>query len=157
MNVTHDNGNVIVSFFCPGQPRPQGSKMAPFKTKGGKWISPEANANVKRWRKCVAECARFAMGSLAVRDGDVSLEARFLFERPKSHYAKSGALTKSSPESPGHNLGDLSKLVRAVEDAMSEIVYKDDAMIQRLRASKCYADADVYEDPGVHISVWWTE
>lgn len=136
-----------VRFAVSGQPISQGSKSA-YVVQGRAVLveladKPKANrpaGGLKRWRAHVGWQARIAMqqAKLARFEGPVHLDVEFVLPRPPSHYTKaSGRLTKSAPDHPA--LPDLSKLVRAVEDAMSGIVYGDDRQIVTLNASKRYA------------------
>jgi len=72
-------------------------------------------------------------------DGPVVLGVKFRFPRPESHVLKSGKLAKGAPlakiSSP-----DLSKLVRCVEDSLTDAkAWTDDSYVTRLVASKMYA------------------
>jgi len=61
-------------------------------------------------------------------EGPLLLDVVFVFPRPKSHFTSTGKLVKGATDAPTqHNIGDLSKLVRAIEDAMQGIVYRDDS------------------------------
>lgn len=65
--------------------------------------------------------------------GPVALSALFVLPIPPSYLLKSGRIKKGHspvPTSPP----DLDKLVRAVKDACSGVIYKDDAQVVRYRA-----------------------
>ena len=61
----------------------------------------------------------------------------FTFRRPKGHTRKDGTLRKSAPLWPAVR-PDTTKLVRAVEDALTGIVWADDALIVDQQACKTY-------------------
>lgn len=91
-----------------------------------------------RYRAKVAARAHKAMAGRRLLVGAVELSAEFVFARPQSHYTSTGKITKSAllrfPPL------DVSKLVRAIEDAMSGVVYIDDRQITRYGdISKRYA------------------
>jgi len=145
----------MIAFTAHGVPVGQGSKSAFIR--GGRAVMVEtANLGRKtrkpgsldRWRAMVAWKAKAAaMGR--VTDQPVELAARFRFPRPTSHYTGKGELTKSARELkryPGKP--DLSKLVRAIEDALTGIVYGDDAQIATYgKIEKAYCERG--ESPGV--------
>jgi crossover junction endodeoxyribonuclease RusA len=85
--------------------------------------------------------------------GSVGVYIIFTFPRPKDHWLPVGAGTKRSAPvlKPGAPIGvthkpDLDKLCRAVLDALTGILYLDDAQVVALAASKRYADG--YDEGG---------
>jgi Holliday junction resolvase RusA-like endonuclease len=120
----------FVGFFVLGHPEPGGSKNAyPV---AGRVRVVDANRKLKPWQKTVRQVAKGAM--LREREppieGPVSVEMRFYRKRPKSHHTGTG---KPSAEFNRHpwptSKPDVLKLARGVEDALTGIVYKDDAQI----------------------------
>ena len=128
-----------IHFFVPGRPRPQGSKRHV-----GNGIMIESSKHLPSWRNQVASYASRAIGDVAAFDGAVIMSAMFEFRRPRSHFKKSGALTRRAPlfhcSQP-----DLSKLIRAVEDALvSGQALVDDRLIVAYGADtgKRYSDRE---------------
>ena len=78
--------------------------------------------------------------TILMYSGPVAVTLHFGFVRPKSHYRKTGGLTKSAPI--GHlNKPDLDNCVKAVFDALTTIgVWTDDTQVVDLCATKRYAD-----------------
>lgn len=126
----------------PGVPAPQGSK-APW---GG-----EANVRTRPWRAAVSWAALEAMreGGCQLLAGPVRVFVEFRFARPRSHYGRGRNADVLRPSAPRlvARTPDLDKLVRAVADALSGIVYRDDAQVAELRAVKLYGT------PGATIEV----
>lgn len=129
-----------VSFTVAGIPAPQGSKSP--------WGS-EANPNTKPWRAAVAADARAAMtyhdadgtsGYLEPIAGPVVLYVTFTFPRPKSHYRTGRHAHELKPSAPAYcaTKPDLDKLLRAIGDAITGIVVRDDSQIVEIVASKWY-------------------
>lgn len=120
-----------ISFVVYGVPQSQGSIRA-FMPKGAKHpVLTSTNKNLKSWRQdmCVAafDASQRVPKGYFPRPDAVRLKALFFFQRPKS--AKGlYKITKS----------DLDKLVRAVGDSLTGIVYDDDSQIVELIASKWY-------------------
>jgi crossover junction endodeoxyribonuclease RusA len=112
----------LLSFTVFGTPVPQGSSRA-FIPKG--WtraVITSANSKLKPWRQEIAGTAKAEMESrgLALCLGAVRLEAKFFFDRPKS--LKKSALHKVTKP-------DVDKLLRALGDSLTGIVFKDDSQI----------------------------
>jgi len=126
----------LVEFEVLGLAAPQGSKVL---TKWG--VMREANKNTMPWRQQVAGCAKQAMGDRAPTLMCVTLLVTFFFTRPRGHYrtGKNARLLRRGAGLYKPSKPDLSKLVRAIEDAMTGIVYRDDAQITSLHATKLYS------------------
>lgn len=138
-----------VDFWVPGAPASQGSKRA-F-VAGGKAVIVEDCARNRSWRLDVAAAAAAAMGPGPAFTGPVILSAQFHFPRPGAHFGSgrnAGCLRATAPRYPGRK-PDLSKIVRALEDALTGIVYRDDAQIVMYdQIWKVYGD-----HPGVQVSI----
>jgi len=97
------------------------------------------------WRQRIASEAQRAMGGRELLAGPLVLEAVFSLPRPKSRRAGDHYPDRQP---------DLSKLVRALEDALSGVVYGDDAQLVDERVSKRYAgDLGGTAAPGVTVLV----
>ncbi len=93
-----------------------------------------------RYRGRIRTCAIEQMDGRAPIGGAVELSAEFVISRPPSHYTAAMRLTKAA-RSRVPPL-DLSKLVRAIEDAMTGVVYDDDVQITCYgRVTKRYASS----------------
>lgn len=127
-------GNDPVTFRVPGPAAPQGSKRA-FRTKGGRIALVESSAKVKPYRAVAALCATEAWRQPPTQ-GVVALEVAFRFVRPKSHTKADGSLRAGAPLAPGKP--DIDKLLRALLDAMTGVVYVDDSQVACIWATKEY-------------------
>lgn len=120
-----------VSFTVYGSPRPAGSKRAFAIKKGGAFTGRVAvsddNPKSHGWKNKVEQVAGYAMAGRPVMEGPVFLGLRFYVLRPKGHVGKRG-LRGKAPAFPTVK-PDVLKLARAVEDALSKVVYRDDAQI----------------------------
>lgn len=126
----------MISFIVYGLPRPQGSKRHV-----GRGIMVESSKHVKDWRAGVASAAREAYGG-DLLNGPVSLHVRFLFPRPRSDYGTGKNATKLRSSAPLRmtKKPDVSKLVRAVEDALTGVLWRDDSQVCDLHAGKGYGE-----------------
>lgn len=117
-----------------GTPQPQGNlRRSPS---GGMY---EAGKSTRPWKLAIAAAVdEFRAGEPATRE-PVQLFARFYFVRPMSHLRKSGGLTSSAPRAMVRN-PDLDKLCRALLDALTGVLYVDDAQVVQLAAVKRYGD-----------------
>ena len=124
-------------------PAPQGSKRHV-----GNGVMVESCKTVKPWRYLVTQAA-IATGVPLIR-GPVSMSVVFLFQRPKGHYLKDFKLSPKAPRF--HSVRpDGSKLLRSTEDALSKLLYEDDARIVMGTFHKRYCIGD--ERPGALITI----
>ena len=124
--------------WVPGNPKTKGS-WVPMQTKSGIKFRP-ATKGASKWYKDAARAIgeQWEHGQL---EGPV--KTRFLFLLPRKKSVK-----REFPVSRYD--GDADKLVRAILDAMTGIVYGDDSQVVDITASKRYADNS---SPGVWIYV----
>ena len=141
-----------VNFFVPGIPKPGGSKTA-FRSKRGKMIVTDSCKGVKPWRAAVAQLARDNDVTMIPRGIPVSLLLVFTIPRPKGHYGTGKNANKLKPGAPPFPTGrpDVLKLARAVEDALTGILWYDDAQIVKESLQKLYCVVAT-EMPGVYIT-----
>ncbi|MFN7782282.1 MAG: RusA family crossover junction endodeoxyribonuclease [Lysobacterales bacterium] len=128
----------ILQFTVHGIPAPQGSKRHI-----GRGVMIESSKKVKPWREAVKWAALEAMrphqGKL---DGPLLMRVHFYLPRPKA--AKAAVAC--------HKMPDLSKLIRATEDAITEAgCWADDARVVEVQAIKLYEDSD--NRPGARVTI----
>jgi crossover junction endodeoxyribonuclease RusA len=106
----------------------------------------ESNPNTAPWRATVAAAALEAMGGRAQLAGPLELRALFVFARPSSHFGtgRNAGTLKSSAPAYRWTKPDLDKLLRAIGDALTGIVYRDDARITIVRAEKHYGNGPAF-------------
>jgi crossover junction endodeoxyribonuclease RusA len=123
-----------------GLPAPQGSKSFKGFSKKGKAILLESSMmTVKAWRDAVAKTA--LLRRVEMLRGPVSMRVTFRLPRPKA------AAKREHHATPP----DLSKLVRATEDALTRIAYEDDSRICESLGRKRYVREG--EEPGALIVI----
>ncbi len=138
-----------ISFFVPGLAKPGGSKRA-FMRPGMKYpsITDDCKGN-KNWRAVVAVFARQAYQGPPLT-GPLSLTVRFMLPRPQSHFRggrQGGRLREDAPH--WHTKKpDCTKLLRALEDACTSILWVDDSQIAHQEVEKVYAAM-----PGAMVTV----
>lgn len=133
-----------------GRPQPAGSKRAFVNHKTGKAHVVDDAKGSRPWKQEVAGAARNAMTDEAF-DCPIVLHASFYLRRPKGQLSASGGVKASSPNRPAVR-PDATKLLRAIEDAMTGIVYRADAQIVSQAVDKFYAAPD--EPERVEIEVY---
>lgn len=102
------------------------------------------------WQDTVAITARQYVDGMT--DSPWSMSLVFVLERPKSHWTKAGNLTKSAPRwCTSKKAGDLTNHRKAVEDALTGVVYCDDSQVVEGFTAKRYAARG--ESPGVMIQI----
>lgn len=133
-----------LTFFVPGIPAPGGSKrfVGHSKKTGRAILIDAAGERNKNWRSIVGVCGSDAIrkgGNLSFT-GPLRVRFDFIMPRRKSDLNSKGEVKLSAPfyhtTKP-----DALKLARSTEDALTGIVWADDAQTAVLEISKRYADA----------------
>lgn len=124
----------MLEIIVHGVPAPQGSKT---RTRFG---VREDNPNTMPWRAAVAAEASRVMNGDELLDGPLWLEALFVFPRPKSHFGSGGRANVLKESAPSYHATqpDYDKLARAIGDALTGIVIRDDARIADAHIRKVY-------------------
>lgn len=129
-----------ITFTVAGKPEPAGSKRAfSWRARDGRSGTSVVDANPKsRGWKTLVSAAAAASFSGELLDGPLSVEFTFEVPRPQGHFGTRGL----RPAAPAHptTRPDVLKLARAVEDALSGIVYRDDSQIVRETLVKKYGE-----------------
>ena len=140
------NGGSVIRFQVVGVPKPKGS-MRSFKHKQtGEIITIHDNPETKSWAARVTEAALAHRPSTGAWHGPCAVTLQFQLPRPKGHFGKRG-LKPSAPLYPTTK-PDIDKLTRCLKDAMTHVIYRDDALVVWSKQSKAYADV-----PGVTVQV----
>ena len=132
-----------VEFSVYGLPAPKGSHKAFVNRKTGRVIVAPDSARQRGWEKDVAYAARNAMGVRPPFTTPVVVRFEFMLPRPKRHYGKGDVLRADAPSRPGIR-PDWDKLARAVGDALSGIVYADDALVVEALVTKHYSELSLF-------------
>ncbi len=127
---------MVIDFFVRGLPVPQGSAKAFPNPKTGGSIVVTQTPKLAAWRRAIAEEARRVAPKELITEA-VTITVNFFFDKPKSR--KKEMRMKTRP--------DLDKLIRAVLDGCTDVVWKDDSQVDEVHAYKGYGV------PGVHIIV----
>lgn len=137
-----------------GTPQPAGSKRAFVINRGKPYqraVVTDANPKAGAWKDQVAQQAGDTIGIQPLFRVPLRLALTFYVARPKGHYGtgrNAGQLKASAPRYPAKK-PDVLKLARGVEDAMTGVVYHDDAQIVEEVLIKRYTDGA----EGVEIEV----
>ncbi len=148
-----------IEFFVPGVPAPGGSKTAyPLKRKDGKPVMKNGRPVIRmvddskhgrQWRQTVTAFAVAAYRGPPI-EGPLHLVVTFTMPRPQGHFGtgrNAGKLRLSARPFPTTK-PDLTKLLRATEDACTGILWRDDSQVVRTDMRKVYG-----HPPGVSVSV----
>ncbi len=115
-----------ICFTVRGVAVPQGSTKA-FVVKG-RAVTVAKTPALVAWRTAIADEAR-KVAPPALLEGAIDVCCQFAFERPKSR-RKQGTVMYSRP--------DIDKLLRAVLDACTGVLWHDDAQVRSLYGRKIY-------------------
>ena len=119
---------IELPFTVYGVPRPQGSKRH---VGNGRMV--ESSTRVAEWRTLVAHTASIAQAGRPVIEGPVTVDVVFGFGLPKQPGTRRS-------QDPHTSRPDLDKLVRAVLDALTGVVYTDDSQVVELSARKVWVE-----------------
>ena len=124
------------TLFVPGIPAPKGSTKALYIKKLGRAVVTHDNKRTRPWEQAIL--AELLALHPQIIEGPVALRMIFRLPRPRGHFGKNGLL----PSAPRSHLvrPDVDKLARLALDALTGVVYRDDAQVTEIAASKRYAD-----------------
>jgi len=137
---------LITRFDVIGRPAPQGSK-----TSLGKGRFKEQSPYLDAWRNDVRASAGKAFGEALV-DGPLFTRIIFYFPRPKSHYIAGNPERPLKDSAPFFyaSTPDLDKLQRSTNDALTGVIWVDDAKIAGSISYKVYSSTR----SGAQVSVY---
>lgn len=127
----------VVDTFVAGRAAPQGSKRH---VGGG--VLVESSKAVGPWRTLVAWHVAQVFTDPPL-DGPIAVEVDFVMPRP--------AATPKRRTPPATKKPDVDKLARAILDALTGVVWRDDSQIVDMHVTKRLAGLD--EQPGAHIRI----
>lgn len=130
-----------VHFWAYGTPVPKGSTRA-F-VRGGRAIVTSDAKGLGAWQRTIRDAAQ-AHAESGYTAGPVRVVFAFRLPRPKS-------LPKSRPTAHTKR-PDLDKLIRSGLDALTGVLWADDAQVHAVTASKAYAPLEA--PVGVEVSIW---
>lgn len=142
----------MISFFVKGVPAPGGSKkfVGMNKKTGRALLVDAAGKRNKNWRKIVGIEGARAMGDKPLMRGPLAVTIVFQMPRPKHHFNRKGGFSKTATTRPTSK-PDTLKLTRSTEDALTGIVWHDDAQVILMSLAKKWADEN--QEAGAYIQV----
>jgi len=140
----------LIQFFVPGIPRTAGSKRS-FIPKG--WtraiITDASGKAGKDWR---GDVKRFALEAYQGQPiiGPLCLTLRFHMQRPKGHFRGGKNAHVLRDDAPVFHISkpDVLKMARAIEDALTGILWVDDSQVAVEQLEKVYS-----AKPGCSVTV----
>jgi Holliday junction resolvase RusA-like endonuclease len=134
----------MITFTAYGVPAPKGSMKAFMRPGMRVPIVTHDNLKTKPWTETLKWAAKEAVNGniIPMAEGPLCLQVWFNMPRPKSLPKRVEHHTKKP---------DLDKLVRCVKDALTGIVWTDDAQVVEEHAYKGYATDKVM--PGAVIQI----
>lgn len=126
----------MIEFHVQGRPVPQGSMTA---VRAGNYVTMrhQQGGALAVWRAAI----RLQLEGVEPTRNPVELVLLFRLKRPKAHLGLSGGKVYVKPQflyEVPHSTPDLDKLIRAVMDALTGVLYYDDRQVYRVLASKGY-------------------
>lgn len=141
---------MTLRFTVLGVPQTKGSTRA-FTPKG--WTRPiltNDNPKAKAWASLISEAAARALAASRLQPfsvGPIAIEIWFYFPRPQKFLTKKYALV----DVPHTTRPDADKCLRCAKDALSKVVWHDDAQVVDAYAHKRYCA--IGEMPRAEIAV----
>ena len=144
---TPDSARLVLDVFVPGDPKPKGSVSAFVPPGSGRAIvTHNTIKGAKEWAQRIVDVVHSAAFEFVPAKTPLEIVAVFALPRPLS------ASRKRSAHELAAKKPDIDKLMRALLDALTHVVWGDDSQIVRALVEKRVADPG--ERPGVHVRVW---
>ena len=138
----------VIRFTVVGQPATAGSKRGfPVRAKGGKIVGVRVTDDSKRskpWQAVIADAGAEAMQGRPLLRHALVVSFTFYRARPKGHMSKRGGLVPSAPRFL-ITRPDALKYARCAEDALTGVVWADDAIIVDEYLRKRYGEPERLE------------
>lgn len=138
---------MTITFTVNGVPKPAGSKRAfAIRKRGvftGRVAVTDANPLAREWKDSVTsagvDAAQKLPGGLLLT-GALAVDFTFFLPRPKGHYGSGKNASQVKGNAPEYPTGkpDVLKLTRAAEDALTGVLWQDDAQIVSEHLNKQY-------------------
>lgn len=133
-----------LQFTVPGQPVGKGRAMA---ARRGKFITMYTPSKTANYESLVAHAAHVAMSGRSLMTGPVAMDIEINLQIPES-WSKKKKQQAAEGFVAATKKPDCSNILKAIEDGMNGVVYKDDVQIIKASQSKSYS-----ETPGVVVTV----
>jgi Holliday junction resolvase RusA-like endonuclease len=131
-----------LTFTVLGRPQPAGSKRPYLHPSTKRPVVVDAAKGSRPWKQEVAGAALAALHGdpLPFPDGPIELTVTFYRQRPKGDYGtgKNATFVKASASAYPVSRPDTTKLLRAVEDALTSVIWSDDAQVVDQHVFKRY-------------------
>lgn len=127
----------MIELVVYGMAQPAGSKKAGV-AKNGRPFVRDANPSSREWKRQVQQESGRVMDGRALLRGPLALEVVFVRPRPVGHFDARG-LRPSAPVWPTTR-PDATKMLRGIEDAMTGVIYRDDAQIVQQTVWKIFGE-----------------
>lgn len=142
LSVRYRARQLIIDIRLPLEPVAKGR---PRFGRGGNVYTP---TTTRQFELAVAQYAFDAMEGRVPVENAIEVQATFALKRHKTkRYKKKKRVAYWSKTRP-----DLENYIKAILDAMDNIVYVDDGQVSRIVTEKYHVGGD--EAPHIHIQVW---
>jgi len=137
----------VIAFEVVGQPVPQGS-LRSLVTPQGK-VNSMSDPKLARYRADIRAIALDVMRERTLMAWAVRMDISFVLSRPAYHFHPVNSKRTEPEVKPGASAfpfgpPDLDKLCRSVLDALTGIVYADDAQVISLHGRKDWSDEPAF-------------
>ena len=158
MRIERPDRGPDLSFQVVGQAKTAGSKDPHLHTDADGtvklWVSDNSGDAGKAWRNTIGYAANAAMRGRERFEGPLYVEFTIVRKRGPGHFGQgrnAGKLLPSAPRYPATK-PDAVKLARALEDALTGIVWGDDSRNCTVHVEKVFAEPG--EPTGAQVRIW---
>lgn len=136
----------MIRFTVLGRPQPAGSKRGFQHPHAGRIVVVDDAKWSRPWKQEVASTA-LAYRPAELLAGPLVLELTFYVARPRGHYGTGRNAARLRPSAPAFptTKPDATKLLRAVEDALTGVIWRDDAQVVDQHVYKRYGTPERVE------------
>lgn len=128
-------GEDPIVFFTTGIAMTKGSWKPILNPKTKRIFLIPDSKKLRPWEAAIKASARSAHSGKLL-SGAVSIEVVFFMPRSKSSWKKDGSLVSGAPTFP--IVKDVDKLLRAVMDSLTGVIWEDDKQVMHASATKQY-------------------
>jgi crossover junction endodeoxyribonuclease RusA len=129
-----------LEWFVEGDPKPQ---PRPRAAKVGGFVRVYDPGTAEGWKSAILVALKWKHGTPLSSDGPVKVTLTFYMQRPKSHYGTGKNADKFKPAAPVWHTQkpDVDNLAKAVMDALTGILWRDDSQVFHLELHKLWSDS----------------
>lgn len=141
----------MLTVWAEGAPVAQGSMKSFVHAKTGRAVMLHGNRErLAAYRAALAVAVKAELARSRVdwdKRGAFTVDVQFVFQRPKTHYKKNMSDLRIEAPVNHDQRPDIDKLQRAVLDALTGVLWRDDCQVSHVLAGKVWSDSPYGQRP----------